>query len=67
MKFFCRTSPGNFDFFFQKQPAFGVKNFLDYWHNCCVAFLANERHFENLAANWNSLNIGMLAKKVFVD
>ena len=67
MKLFGLLSPGNLDFFFQNQPALGVKHFLDYRYNCRVAFVANERHFEDLAANGNSLNIRVLAKKIFVD
>ena len=62
MKLFGRLSPGNLDFFFQKQPALGVKHLFDYRYDYRVAFVTDRRHLEDLTTDGNCFNFCVLAK-----
>ena len=67
LKCLSTPSPGNFDFFFQNQSTFGVKNLLYYRYNRGFPFLSYGRGLENLPTNRRSLDFCVLSKKVFIN
>ena len=67
MKLLGLLSPGNLDFFFQNQPALGVKHLFDYRYNDRVAFVAHSWHLEDLTTDGNYFKLCLFATKTFVD
>jgi len=67
LKLFSFSSPGDSDFFFQNQPAFGVKDLFYYRYDCRFALLTHGGHLENLAADRNCFDFRLLANKGLVN